>query len=426
MNTLHTFQAKELPEGFDLLVAGGGLAGVMAAIAVAREGSRVVLIEKYGFLGGMATCGLVNPFMGWKERGSWVDANAGLFKTMRQRIFDLGGNKSPNDGSYMEEFMKLALDRMVREYPNIKVIFHALVSDVDCADGAIRSVTVSTVSGNIKLRAKMYIDATGNADLSAFAGFAYKLGREEDGLCQPMTLNFRLANVDWDRIDHKRMQALYKQYRVEGKIKNPREDILIFHMPVKQIMHLNTTRIVGRNPVDVEDYTEGEFEAREQVYEMYRFMRDNIPGMENCELIMSAPELGVRESRRIVGEYEISEDDIVGVRKFDDRIARGTYEIDIHNPAGTGTYHRGVPENDYYTVPYRALIPKDSSNVIVAGRPISSTHAAHSSFRIMPITSCIGEAAGVAAHFAVRSDCAARDVDIKRVQDTLTDHGALI
>lgn len=426
MNTLHTFTPKEIPETFDLLVAGGGLAGVMAAIAAAREGSKVVLVEKYGFLGGMATAGLVNPFMSWGENGKWVDANAGLFRTLRKRIFDLGGNRSPNDGSYMEEFMKLALDRMVREYPGIKVIFHALVSDVDCADGIVKSVTISTVSGNIKLRANMYIDATGNADLSTFAGFEYNLGREEDGLCQPMTLCFRLANVDWSRINLDKAQALYKQFRVEGKIKNPREDLLVFHMPYEQIMHLNTTRVVGRNPVDVEDYSEGEFEAREQVYEMFCFMRENVEGMENCQLIMSAPELGIRESRRIVGEYEITEEDIVGTKKFDDRIARGTYEIDIHNPAGSGTYHRRVPDNDYYTVPYRALIPRGASNLLVAGRPISSTHSAHSSFRIMPITSCIGEAAGTAAHFAAVSDSAVRDVDITMVQNTLTDHGALI
>ena len=188
-------------------------------------------------------------------------------------------------------------------------------------------------------------------------------------------------------------------------------------MPYKQLMHLNTTRIVGRDPVDVEDYTAGELEAREQVYEMYRFMKDNIRGMENCELIMSAPELGIRESRRIVGEYRITEDDILGVRKFDDRIARGTYDIDIHNPSGTGTYIKRIPESDYYTIPYRAIIPAGSKNLLVAGRPISSTHAAHSSFRIMPITSCIGEAAGVAAYLSAKNDCAPRDIDVSQMQE---------
>ncbi|HHX53364.1 MAG TPA: FAD-dependent oxidoreductase [Clostridiales bacterium] len=426
MKTKKVFEPKRIDGSFDVLVAGGGLAGVMAAVAAAREGASVILIEKYGFLGGMATCGLVHPFMDWRERGSWKSVNTGLFDDMRRRVFELGGSGAPDSGMYQEEFMKLALDRMVGEYPSIKLLLHSRLASVESCDNEIKSVTVSTVSGLINLSAKIYIDCTGNGDLSAFGGFEYEQGREEDGLCQPMTLNFRLANVRWEDIDLPAMQQLYKEFRVEGKIKNPRENVLIFRMPYKQLMHLNTTRIVGRDPVDVEDYTAGELEAREQVYEMYRFMKDNIRGMENCELIMSAPELGIRESRRIVGEYRITEDDILGVRKFDDRIARGTYDIDIHNPSGTGTYIKQIPENDYYTIPYRAIIPARSKNLLVAGRPISSTHAAHSSFRIMPITSCIGEAAGVAAYLAAKNCCAPRDIDVSKMQEMLTERGALV
>lgn len=424
--TTQKLQPKVINGSYDAVVAGGGLAGVMAAVAAAREGMKVMLVEKYGFLGGMATAGLVNPFMNFYERGGkGVLANSGLFIDLLERIYALGGSKSPRSASYMEEFMKLALDRLCSEY-GIKVLFHALVSDAQISDRVIRNITVSTCSGNIKLSAPVFVDATGDADLCAFAGLEYKLGRDEDGLCQPMTLCFRLGNVDWNRYDRAKANQLYKEMQKNGVIKNPRENILVFSLPVENIMHLNTTRIVGRNPVDAEDLTASEIQAREQVYEMYKFMKENIDGLEDCALIMSAPEIGIRESRRVIGHYEITREDLIGTKKFEDRIARGTYDIDIHNPSGSGTVIESVPDHDYYTIPYRALIPLKADNVIVAGRPISSTHEAHSAFRVMPITTCIGEAAGTAVSLAVKNDCPFTDVPVSKLQDILTDRGALV
>ena len=410
---------------FDVVVAGGGLAGVFAAIAAAREGMKVLLVEKNGCLGGMATSGLIYPFMSYKERGSGRLANAGLFGTLQKRMFEIGGAPSADSGCYLEEYMKVVLDRMVKE-AGVKVLFHSLLSEVVRDGRTIKSITISTCQGNIKVTAPVYVDTTGDADLTAFAGLDYKLGRESDGLCQPMTLCFRMTNVDWSRYDAKAANALYKEYREKGIIKNPREDILVFKYPISNIMHFNTTRIVGKNPVSVEDVSESEMTAREQMLEMVNFLKKNVAGFEKAELIESAYEIGIRESRRIVGHYTITADDIVGTVKHDDRIARGTYEIDIHNPAGTGTYHRGIPENDYYTIPYRALLPVGADNLIVGGRPISSTHEAHSSFRVMPIASCIGEAAGVAAALMKKNDCASVDVPVKTLQDILTDNGALI
>ncbi|MCI8387610.1 MAG: FAD-dependent oxidoreductase [Clostridiales bacterium] len=410
---------------FDVVVAGGGLAGVFAAISAAREGMKVLLVEKYGFLGGMATAGLVNPFMSFYERKSGRLANAGLFAEMLKRMYEAGGNNSPKSAMYNEEYMKLVLDRMVIE-AGVKVLFHSLLSDVERDGRVIKSITISTPQGNIKISAPIFIDATGDADLSAFAGLEYKLGRDEDGLCQPMTTCFRLTNVDWSRYDAQKANALYKEYQEKGLIKNPRENILVFRYPINNIMHLNTTRIVGKNPCNVEDLTESEMTAREQVFEMHKFLKENIEGMENCEVVAIAPEIGIRESRRIVGHYTITEDDVLNAAKHDDRIARATYDIDIHNPAGTGTYIRHVPDNDYYTIPYRALIPVGADNLIVAGRPISSTHAAHSSFRVMPITSCIGEAAGAAAALMRKHDAKSLDIQMKELQDILTDRGALV
>ncbi len=425
MNTVHTITPMTQRGEYDVIVVGGGLAGCAAAIAASREGARVLLCEKHGYLGGMATAGLVHPFMTYYERGSGVPCCAGIFKKLLENIYDLGGSSRPGDQNYMEEFMKLALDRMCIE-AGVKLLFHAQLYEVERDGEVIKSISVNTVQGNLKLSAPVFIDATGDADLTAFAGLEYKLGRDLDGLCQPMTMCFRLGNVDWSRFDNDYAQKLYKEKQAKGELRNPRENLLLFHMPVDNIMHLNTTRIFGKNPVDAYDYSDSELESREQVYEMYRFMKDDIPGMENCVLTASAAETGIRESRRIVGHYEITEDDILGVRKFDDRIARGTYDVDIHNPAGSGTVIKHIPNNDYYTIPYRALIPLKADNLIIAGRPVSSTHEAHSSFRIMPITTCMGEAAGVAAYFAYKSDSRFIDADITKIQNTLTDRGALI
>lgn len=424
MNTVHTLQKKAIRDEFDIIVAGGGLAGVMAAVSASREGMRVLLVEKHGFLGGMATAGLVNPFMAFREKGSRNLANAGLFTDLLKRIHEIGGSKDEMASSYMEEFMKIVLDRYTKEY-NIKVLLHSKVCDVTKDGSLVKNITVATISGLIKLSAPIFIDATGNADLSAFAGLEYKLGRESDGLCQPMTLCFRLGNVDWSRYDRATATTLYKEKQAQGLIINPREDILVFRLPVDNVMHLNTTRIVNRDPTDVEDLTWAEQTAREQVLEMYRFMKNNIDGMQECELIESAPEIGIRESRRILGRYEISREDLLNTVKFDDSVARGVYEIDIHNPAGGGTHHERIPENDYYTIPYRAMLPVKADNLIVAGRSISSSHEAHSAFRVMPITTCIGEGAGVAASLAVKSDCTCADVDITKLRDILNSHGAL-
>ncbi|MBE6611809.1 MAG: FAD-dependent oxidoreductase [Ruminococcaceae bacterium] len=410
---------------FDIVIAGGGLAGVFAAVSAAREGMKVLIVEKCGFLGGMATSGLVFPFMSYRERGSGAPANAGLFAEFLRRMAAIGGTVNDTSTAYKEEYMKLILDRMVRE-AGVKVLFHSLLSEVERDGRIIKSITISTCEGNIKVTAPVFIDATGDADLTAFAGLEYELGRESDGLCQPMTLNFRMTNVDWSKYDRKAANALYKEFREKGLIKNPREDILVFRYPIYNIMHFNTTRIVGKNPVSVYDVSESEMIAREQMFEMLDFLKKNVAGFEDADIVASAGEIGIRESRRIVGHYVIKTEDVTGAVKHDDRIARATYEIDIHNPAGTGTYHCPVPENDYYTIPYRALIPVGADNLLVAGRPISSTHEAHSSLRIMPITSCIGEAAGAAASLMRKADAAATDIDVTRLQNILTDHGALI
>ncbi len=424
MSKIFTLSNKRIDTEYDVVVVGGGLSGVMAAIAAAREGKNTVLIEKYGFLGGMATAGLISPFMNYCERKSTTPANAGLFRTLLDNMYDIGAIQTPSSRTFKEQLLKIVLDRMVIN-AGVKVIFHAYMSDVNVTDGHINSVVISTVSGNIEIKGKYFIDASGDGNLAAFAGFEYYLGREKDNLCQPMTTCFNLTNVEWDKFDHYKANQLYKRFQSEGKIENPRENILLFDSPIKDLMHFNTTRIIKKNPCDVEEVTEAEFIGRKQVYEMYDFLRKNVEGFENSELIAIADEVGIRESRRIVGLYQLTEEDILQTKKFEDSIARGTYDIDIHNPSGGGTTIKFIPDHDYYTIPYRSMLPVNGKNLLVVGRNICTTHVAHSSVRVMPITSCIGEAAGIAAAIALDSNCDCKDVDIKTLQDKLKTYNAL-
>ena len=420
------FTPKTIEKTFDFAVIGGGLAGTMAAIAAAREGLDVILIERFGCLGGMATSGLIFPFMRDTEKGSELPVNAGLYSEMKRRTHELGGMKTPEGKMYREEYMKIALDRMVAETGRIRVLYNAKLFDAERENDRIVSVTVATVSGNIKIRASLFADATGNADLVAFSGLPYEQGRESDGLCQPVTLCFRFGNVDKDRFDKKIANQVYLDLKAQGKIRNPREDVLVFNYQVPGILHMNTTRVFGIDPCDVEQMSAAETELREQEYEMYLMMRKYVPGMENCELIGSSVLAGIRESRRIVGLSRIEKDDIVGVRKFGDSIARGAYKIDIHNPGGSGTEILEIRPNDYYTIPYSALIPRDASNLIAPGRAVSSAHEALSAIRVMPITTCMGEAAGTAAGLALRGGCAFRDVNTDELREKLVCYGALV
>ena len=191
------------------------------------------------------------------------------------------------------------------------------------------------------------------------------------------------------------------------------------------IIHVNSTRIIKRNPVDAWDRTQAEIEAREQAFELFRFLKENADGFENSRLLSTAMEIGVRESRMIEGMYTLTADDLKACIRFKDAIALGNYDIDIHNPAGTGTSHYLFPDGQYYTVPYRCLVPSNTQNLLVTGRCISVTHEAQASIRIMPIVCCLGQAAGVAAAVAVQDKADVRQVNVPKVQALLKNTGAV-
>lgn len=417
-------------DSYGLIVAGGGLTGVAAAVAAARRGIRVLLLERANCLGGAAANNLVFPFMPYRTSvdGKIVDLSAGFFKELTGSL-EKAGAIGESICDFDTEYLKLVLNRKVLK-ENISLLFGAFVKDCIKEGDRITAVQVQTKSGEMTFYADIFIDATGDADLSAIAGIPFELGREEDGLCQPMTLCFRVGNVDaalYNAEEQNRINRAYREYKAAGKIKNPRNDVLIFKTPVSGILHFNTTRVIKRNPLDAWDITAAEIEAREQVFELMDFLKAVSSAFKNSVLLETAPQIGVRESRRIVGKHILTAEELKDCTVFEDSIAAGNYDIDIHDPSGGGTKHYFFPAGKYYTIPYRSLLPASGAeNLLTAGRCISATHEAQASIRIMPICCCLGEAAGEAAALALETGVTPEEISLAELQSRLRANGAKI
>lgn len=421
---------------FDIAVIGGGFSGLAAAIAAAREGSKVILIEKGNCMGGAASICLVQPFMNYTTtiNGEQVLLSRGIFKEITDNFqkmrHDIDGTEIKGNTvfEFNEEYLKVIFNRMAEE-AGVTLLYRSYLVSADVENNRVKSVKLCSSSGCFDIEADYFIDATGDANLAYLCGYPFRLGRESDSLCQPMTLNFRLANVDNDvckNLPRKKINELYHKLQKEGKITNPREDVLMFTNCTDGVVHFNSTRVVKLNPTNPFDITKAELAAREQVMELYLMVKHNIPGFENSSLIMTGSEIGIRESRMIDGEYILTGEDIRACKVFDDAIALGNYDIDIHSPDGSGTSHYYFKPGEYYTIPYRCLIPKNSENLLVAGRCISTDHDAQASIRIMPIVCTIGEAAGTAAALASKANKNVSEIDISLLRKTLSDKGAAV
>lgn len=411
---------------YDVIVLGGGFAGVAAAIASAREGAKTLLVEKGNALGGAAVNCLVNPFMPYSTKidGVLTELSQGIFTEINKR---LEAKNAIVNRHFLEEELKFVLNDMVLE-AGVELLFHAYLYAASKENGKIKSISVATKCGPVELEANTFVDASGDAQLAYLAGCPTVLGREPDHLCQPMTLCFRVGNVDREKFLAGRpaFQMAYAEAKKAGTIKNPREDVLVFKFLVPNVLHFNTTRIVKKNPTDPFDVTAAEIEARRQVEEIYQWLKQNANGLENSFLMSTASEIGVRESRMIVGDYVLTESDCRAFTKFEDGIAACNYDIDIHNPEGSGTSHYYFPEGEFYTIPYRSLIPKEAENLLVAGRCISSDHCAQASYRIMPTVCSLGEAAGVAAGMACRAGIGVREINVEALKENLKRYGAFL
>ena len=405
---------------YDLIVVGGGIAGVAAAVSAARQGLSVLIVEKFGCLGGALTNSLVYPFMLHVTRDEHKKVlAAGIFGEIKQRHAAYG------DSSW--ETFKFVFDDMVCE-AGVDVLFHATVFEAQTDGRQIRRVSVATKSGVLELEATYFLDASGDGELMTMVGCDRQLGRESDGLCQPMTTCFRMNGVDIALFqkEHDELIALYNQKQAAGEIQNPRENILVFYGQGKDVLHLNTTRIVKYNPVDAVEISRAEMAARKQVYEMFKFLKENAKSCQNASIVSIANHIGVRESRKLKGVYVLTGQDLLQMVRFEDTIAVANYSIDIHNPSGTGTTLFEFHGGDYYNVPYRSLLPKEYDNMLVAGRCLSADHEAHSATRVMPTCACMGEAAGTAFAVAKETATNVHTLDVQLVRERLRAAGAVV
>ena len=422
---------------YDLIVVGGGFAGTTAAIEAAKHGSDVLLIEKYNCLGGAAAYALVSPFMAhWTHDPETKEKKylAGdLFSEIWQEALRLTPPSTDTvtefvtDAMFDEECMKLAMMRLAKKY-GVTLLFNTTVTAVEAKDGVIRSVKAACKAIEMEFSADIFIDATGDAELSYLAGCECEQGRDRDGLCQPMTLCFRVGDIDKKRFEpfRPKMQQIYKEWQGAGKLSNPRENVLCFRNYNGGVIHFNTTRVTHKSPTDPFALTEAEIAAREQVFEMMEFLRTAVEGCENARLLSTALHIGIRESRRVIGEYVLCEQDLISLARFEDAIAVSNYAIDIHSPDGSGTRFQEFKDGEWYEITYRCLLPKGFDNLLVAGRCISSTHEAQASYRIMPFCAELGQAAGCAAALAKKSQKTVRTIDVSALQNILRAEGFVI
>src|SRR5918999_1189985 len=439
----------------DVLVVGGGPAGLGAALGAVQAGARVILAERYGFLGGNATAALVMPLMSFhtqmptKERrgattllptdhGPGEAVVSGVLAKLLARLVSVGGAIPPTLATgYVvpfdpEWFKIVALDLL--DEAGVQLLFHAFASGV-LGENRVEGGIFETKSGPLAIRAKVTVDCTGDADVAVQAGTPTEVGRV-DGLVQPMTLMFRMAEfhraafeayvkehpTEWRGVHG--LWDLVRKASAAGELKLPREDILFFATPHESEVSVNSTRVTRVLGTDVWDLSYAEWMSRRQMRQIAEFLRSYVPGFEKSYVMQSGVNVGVRETRRIIGDYQLAADDVLSARKFEDGIARGAYPVDIHNPAGTGTVLKRLPPGEAYDIPLRCLLPQKIDGLLVAGRCISGTHEAHSSYRVMPIVMATGQAAGVCAALAAGRSLTPRTVPVADIQRELIRQGA--
>lgn len=431
--------ARKLPviASVDVLVCGGGPAGFIAAIAAARNGARTMLIERYGFLGGMATASFVGPISKFKINGEFAVRGIPweFVERMHQRngaITDLHSGNVPFD----TEVYKLVSMQMVRE-SGVDLLLHAYAVGIITEEhGKCSHVIIESKSGRQVIETKYVIDCTGDADIVDFAGLPYERSRSELGETQPMTLYFRMGGAKTKNMEDLMMEREDKGYtirRLNELMQEARDkgQLPLFGGPWIQhgsTLHhgevsANVTRYPG-NAVDVRSLTEAECTTRENMFDLIPFLKQAMPELNNAHLICSGTQVGIRESRRIDGLFRMTKDEVLHKVDFADTVAKGAHHIDIHSSKDNS--QELVILKEAYHIPYRSLIPKGSRNILVAGRSISASREAFASLRVQAQCMAVGQAAGTAAAMCASANQLVDELDGALLRNQLANQGAVV
>ena len=426
----------------DVCVVGAGSAGSTAAIAAARGGASVLLVDRLPFLGGTSTA-VLDTFYGFFTPGTQArKVVGGIADDVVAGLHDLGPvvERSNTYGAgtgitYLAEHLKVAWERLVTN-AGARVLLHAVVQAAEVRDGRIDSIVVATRAGLGRVHATMFIDASGDADLCAFARFGFETAGET-GPAQTLTTTFRMVNVDLERrrrITKAEFHGLMADAAASGAYDLPRREGSDHVTPVDGMIATVMTRLdssrraADGRVVDVTDpwfLTEAEMAGRRQALEYVRFLVDRVPGYEHASLVALGTGIGVRETRRVYGDYRLTRDDVLTGRSFEDGVGLCGAPIEDHQ-GGADTVWQYLPDGATVDIPYRSLVVRDAINVLVAGRCFSATHDAHASVRSMAQCMAMGQATGTAAALAVSGGHDTRSVDPDLLRDRLRQTGAIL
>ncbi|MFZ0014051.1 MAG: FAD-dependent oxidoreductase [Acidimicrobiia bacterium] len=427
---------------YDVVVVGSGAAGSPTAIAAARAGAETLLIEKLPFLGGNSTA-VLDTFYGFYTPGERsLKVVGGVADDVVSGLRRLGPVlERPNTYgagtgvTYLAEHLKVVWERLATE-AGVDVLLHSFVQDVDVVDGRIGALVVATKAGLRTVDASVFVDASGDADVCHQAGFDYELAGDIDP-AQTLTTTFRMVNVDHARratITREQMHGLMAEAAESGRYDLPRREGSDHQTPVDGMVATVMTRLdhVTRSPdgtvvnaTDPHVLSRAEMEGRRQALEYARFLVDRVPGYENASLVALSSQIGMRETRRVFGDYRVTREDVLTARQFDDQIGLCGAPIEDHVP-GTGTIWEYLPDGKTVGIPMTTLIPKDGVNTLVAGRCFSATHDAQASIRSMAQCMAMGQAAGTAAALAAKGDGQVRSIDFDDLRGRLHGDGAIL
>jgi hypothetical protein len=430
--------SNELPVSYtpDVVVVGGGATGVAAAIAAARNGADTLLIEQRGYLGGMGTAALVPAFCPYTDGEKPIIRGIGL--DLLEKMKAAAGDDFYNRNKEKYDWVPIDVETLKRVYDKevldsgAKILFHTFADQVLMEGDKITGLVISNKSGRSVIQAKHYIDASGDADLAVLAGVPFQTGGE-NGELQPGTMCYIVSGADKERFNQflkdsgqgGQLEKSVTEAQQNGDLPDGRKRISGIAWITDSIAGFNFGHIFGVDGTKAEDLTRAAIEGRQLIDVQIQFLRKYVPGFEHIHLVHSGDQIGIRETRRIAGDYTLVVEDFLSMRTFEDDIARNAYYIDIHLAnAGSTMTVKHLPKGKSHGVPYRCMLPQGKSNLIVAGRSVSSDRPVQGSLRVMPNCFAMGQAAGTAAAMLRTTGGGFRDISIPELQSKLIEQGA--